>query len=334
MEAIFVVLLILLGLLFCSRQFSGTGAGAEGFTTGSNTGEDTKAQIVAKRGSGKPKFDNYNHYTGAADRLESGSTFTASAGEKAIVGTNLDGSQYLQITLPGMTTPVVFTSTATASGAADATATGGVEGYVNYYGPNGEAYIFYGPNGATATVIIGDNGREAIKVVTNSGTYYYYDNGHGGSAAAAITSTQYFGATGNTLPPQSPLLTGGSVTGPGGNTAFYAQGPAGNGVAGVAATSNYDYSSLLPPGIPRSQIPSGQEDLYILKSEVIPPVCPPATVIRVPGEVDKSKCPPCPACARCPDPPMTCKAVPNYDAISQYNNSNYPMPMLSDFSAF
>ena len=29
-----------------------------------------------------------------------------------------------------------------------------------------------------------------------------------------------------------------------------------------------------PMGIPKSQIPTGSEDLYILKSQVIPPVCP------------------------------------------------------------
>ena len=34
------------------------------------------------------------------------------------------------------------------------------------------------------------------------------------------------------------------------------------------------YESLLPEGIPRNIIPKGQEDMYILKSQVIPPVCP------------------------------------------------------------
>ena len=34
------------------------------------------------------------------------------------------------------------------------------------------------------------------------------------------------------------------------------------------------YETLLPQGIPRNIIPKGQEDMYILKSQVIPPVCP------------------------------------------------------------
>ena len=30
----------------------------------------------------------------------------------------------------------------------------------------------------------------------------------------------------------------------------------------------------MPPGIPKSQIPQGKEDLYILKTQIVPPVCP------------------------------------------------------------
>lgn len=82
-------------------------------------------------------------------------------------------------------------------------------------------------------------------------------------------------------------------------------------------------------GITASQIPKGQEDLYILKSQVVPPVCPacPAPVVSSTQE----KCPPCPACARCPEPDFTCKKVPNYNSIDK---SSLPVPMLSDFSMF
>lgn len=82
-------------------------------------------------------------------------------------------------------------------------------------------------------------------------------------------------------------------------------------------------------GIPASQIPPGQEDLYILKSQVVPPVCPacpsPATCPR------QEPCPACPACARCPEPNFTCKKVPNYQ--SQDTNM-LPVPVLNDFSMF
>ena len=61
------------------------------------------------------------------------------------------------------------------------------------------------------------------------------------------------------------------------------------------------------------------KDMYILKTEVIPPVCPkcPATC---PAESNKSKkCAPCPAHARCPEPDFDCEKVPVYP---QYANSN------------
>jgi len=89
------------------------------------------------------------------------------------------------------------------------------------------------------------------------------------------------------------------------------------------------YSSVLPRGIPRSQIPAGHEDLYILKSEVIPPVCPvcPSSI----SSTREKPCPPCPPCARCPEPSFECKKVPNYNSIS----SEYlPQPVLSSFSSF
>ena len=81
--------------------------------------------------------------------------------------------------------------------------------------------------------------------------------------------------------------------------------------------------------IPYSQIPAGDEDLYILKSQVVPPVCPACP--------SGSTCPrqepppPCPPCARCPEPSFECKKVPNY---SSNNNQYLPRPVLTDFSQF
>ena len=82
-------------------------------------------------------------------------------------------------------------------------------------------------------------------------------------------------------------------------------------------------------GVPRSQIPKGEEDLYILKSQIVPPVCPACpTVSSCPR---KEPCPSCPACARCPEPSFECKKVPNYSS----NDDRYlPRPVLADFSQF
>ena len=89
-------------------------------------------------------------------------------------------------------------------------------------------------------------------------------------------------------------------------------------------------------GIPASQIPDGQEDLYILKSSVVPPVCPACPQST---ECPREKpCPACPPCGRCPEPAFECKKVPNYSADTSYGSvqggSFLPMPVLSDFSQF
>ena len=98
-------------------------------------------------------------------------------------------------------------------------------------------------------------------------------------------------------------------------------GPQGQAV--VATTDN------TVNGIQSNDIPSGQSDLYILKSEVVPPVCP---VCPAAATCPRQKsCPPCPPCARCPEPAFECKKVPNYAST----NDNYlPRPVLSDFSQF
>jgi len=82
--------------------------------------------------------------------------------------------------------------------------------------------------------------------------------------------------------------------------------------------------------VSRSQIPPGDEDLYILKSQVIPPVCPACPAVTT-CPSSKEKCPPCPPCARCPEPAFECKKVPNY---SGQNDSYLPQPVMSDFSQF
>jgi len=43
---------------------------------------------------------------------------------------------------------------------------------------------------------------------------------------------------------------------------------------------------------------------------------------------DLSKCPPCPACERCPEPTVDCKRV------VKYKNQSFPVPVIADFSNF
>jgi hypothetical protein len=97
-----------------------------------------------------------------------------------------------------------------------------------------------------------------------------------------------------------------------------------------------------PPGIPGSQIPPGDEDLYILKSQVVPPVCPACPAVQITGN-GSGDCPPCPPCARCPEQPFECKKVPNYAAAgpgflpSMFPSTQQgasPMARLNSFAAF
>jgi hypothetical protein len=104
--------------------------------------------------------------------------------------------------------------------------------------------------------------------------------------------------------------------GAGGSMSTRAGTGAGGPTAGSAAARR-DAQSALPKGIPKSQIPKGHEPLYILKSEIVPPVCPacpacPECPRPVCPKPDPSQCPPCPAPGRCPPPAFGCQRVPLY----------------------
>jgi hypothetical protein len=96
-----------------------------------------------------------------------------------------------------------------------------------------------------------------------------------------------------------------------------------------STSSNTDYYPT--SSVSSSQIPSGDEDLYILKSSIVPPVCP-ACPSCPPSTNDGKPIPACPACARCPEASFDCKKVPNYDSSATANI--LPQPFLNDFSAF
>lgn len=82
--------------------------------------------------------------------------------------------------------------------------------------------------------------------------------------------------------------------------------------------------------IPKNQIPQGEEDLYILKSQIVPPVCPKCPDVK---KCDTVKdCPPCPSPQRCPDKPYECKMVPKYSDPNV--SSHLPRPVLNSFDSF
>ena len=87
-------------------------------------------------------------------------------------------------------------------------------------------------------------------------------------------------------------------------------------------------------GIPRSQIPKGHEDLYIRKSQVVPPVCPECPpLLNQDFDEENDKCPPCASCKRCPEPAFICKEIPS-DSSNPSANAYLPRPLLTNFGKF
>lgn len=319
-EALFLFLILLLGLVLSS--FLGGREGFSGKFSGTLSLNDANNPVSGSGAStsSSNKYDTYNHFTRNSTRLSSGTTFYGPQGTTASVFTNSDGSQSLQIVLPGGSTPTSFQPVKQPTDGSSVS----IEKFVNF-GNQESMTNFVGPNGATASIINTNNGQQAIKVTTSSGTYYY--NMSGEQINTDISSTQYYGSTGYSIEPHNTAYDKHpSQTAQPSKQASQQQS---QNVSYSATNPFGDYSSTLPPGIPRSQIPPGQEDLYILKSQIVPPVCPvcpPATTIQ-----RQQPCPPCPACARCPESSFECKKVPNYNAI---NSDALPTPVLADFSQF
>ena len=92
-------------------------------------------------------------------------------------------------------------------------------------------------------------------------------------------------------------------------------------------------------------IAAGPEDKYILKSDIVLPVCPACPQpITCSGGGKKKTCGSCPSCGSCPNSSdFDCKKVPNYDypnntALPTIPDSGLfgeggPIPLLADFSA-
>lgn len=195
--------------------------------------------------------------------------------------------------------------------------------------------VYKGPDGTSATAVSGADGQTVIRVKKPTGEVTYYVKNV--SSSGSSSSSSYFGSSGSKSGSSS---FSSSSSGSSSNYMLDTTPNPINTSSPYPGTSSYntysppnDYTSALPSGIPRSMIPPGQEDLYILKSQVVPPVCPKCSSFSSGGSKykDPKKCPPCPSCARCPEPAFECKKVPNYNAV---NNMTLPVPVLSDFSTF
>ena len=241
--------------------------------------------------------DNYNHFSKTSSTMVSG-TFQSQNPNGGTIVANSDGSLTLTMA-DGKTINLAKKQTE------------GFEmpsGFTKSDAESGRFDTYYGPDGISAAVIYTDAGQQIIAVDDpKTGTTMYTQNG-------------------------APLNPGdnGSINY---DTTNSSNGQPYTNISStefIPDSNYYDYSGYLPPGIPGSQIPIGQEDLYILKSQVVPPVCPVCPSYSESSSVAE-KCQPCPACARCPEPSFECKKVPNYNAV---NNNSLPVPALADFSTF
>ena len=190
---------------------------------------------------------------------------------------------------------------------------------------------YYGPNGSVALMYTDSNGNSNLKLIDGTGREIAYSSANMQSYNPSVDN------------PNVPQTMGGPNSPNKMNVSSNYQ------EAYTQSLTSADYSSSLPKGIPRNMIPPGNEDWYILKSEVVPPVCPacPPPILKC---NDDKPPPPCPPCARCPEPRFDCKKVPNYG--SGNTGANYfggggqfgsmpsssgnflPYPSVSNYSTF
>jgi hypothetical protein len=263
-------------------------------------------------------YDNYNHYNGSSYPT----IYYGPNGSTARV-INVDGQGKIVITNANGSTSIYYINNTGSSSSSSSSSTN----------------VYKGPNGGTAIITTDSNGNQNVQITMPNGSQVIYTPTNtyvSNSIDPTVNQTTTTGSNGGQVTTVSGSNGGqaASATGPSGNTAYAATGP--NGASTVGTSNTYDssaYYNSLPTGIPASQIPSGQEDLYILKSQVVPPVCPkcPDPILGSSSSFDSSKCPACPPCARCPEPAFDCKKVPNYNA---FNPDYMPVPVLSDFSSF
>lgn len=294
-KCILLFTILLLSLVFCSVL--GGVCNREGFRSETgprgNTAVNTPGAGGTVVNTSNNSYDNYNHFNGNTNTVVYyGPNKSTAKFEDNTVVINIDGKKEVYKVDSSSDSASVFH---------------GPNGSAAIVTNNGETTIQLNPNGGDAIIFYPNNYRKNDNTNINDIDHYSGRNG-------SVTTVD--GAYGNDAV---------AVTGPRGNTAVATDN---NGLPGPKGNADY-YPNM---GIPRSAIPNGDEDLYILKSQVVIPVCPKCdcSAAYIMAREDK-KCNPCPAPKRCPDPAFTCEKRPDY---SKLNHNLVPIPMLNDFSKF
>jgi len=200
--------------------------------------------------------------------------------------------------------------------------------------------------GNTATFIY-VNGQPTIEVVNIDGTQTTYVIKTNSITSSVSSSSAYPSGTYTAYSVSGPQ--GGQVSqvqGPYGNSATYISGPNNNSVVATSTgippqqqqpmATNYDSSAYYNSNTTMYDPNTDNNNMFILKSQVIPPVCPPPLPPIIKTCKSEGKCGPCPPCDRCPNQgDFVCKKEPNYNHYnSQQQQEQLPQPVLSDFSSF
>jgi hypothetical protein len=292
----------------------------------SSLSNGTKALVVNNNiyvlSSGNPNTYEYNGNT---------ANITTVNGETVIKITRSDG--VVTIYSPTQNKGITYDTTPTSN----STYNTQNKGTVTYTGPYGTTATLTTLGGISAVTVTFRNNTSSVFFIDKSdtsGTTYidpYKDKAvvNTTNNTIVVTTRQgevltYTKVSGNvnSYSPYTPTYssnngnTTGSITGPNDNTIYY-------------SNTNSDYVNGKPVTV--NNIPQGDEDLYILKSQVVPPVCPvcPPQIVK---KCEKEKeCGPCPI-QRCPTTPFKCVKQPDYSNpdIKQY----LPIPVLNSFSTF
>jgi hypothetical protein len=206
--------------------------------------------------------------------------------------------------------------------------------------------IYVDQNGNTATILKDNNGHTIIKINYQGNIIILTNNLPNGEYTNNDYNNSNYSNYSNSINDSSSLNNIDKYTSY--NTDNNNNNVDDNNITNITPNNNskplitnYDSSSYYNSkqgfnnGVHASNIPKGSEDLYILKSQIVPPVCPvcPSPIVK---NCDKSgKCPPCPAPQRCPsESDFICKKEPNYQNINSNVQKMLPQPVLNSFSSF
>jgi hypothetical protein len=280
MKERYIILLVLFGMAFILYMVLGKPSIFEGFEY-SNTykaSDETIAKITSNANSSNSitvtNADSTTtvYQTSVGDATNkfynpSGAYATVSSDNKTITVIGANGS-----------TKLYSTSTSTNSDTSSSSSSSSSSDYDNYNHYTGSYYasIYYSSNGNGNTARVIDTGNNKVIIITKangtSETYY-------STSTTSTATTVYDGPNGSTakIVSDSNGQTTISVTNSDGTTAVYTKNN--DYTYSSSVTDNFlnngnNYSDSLPYGIPGSQIPINQGDMYILKTQIVPPVCP------------------------------------------------------------